>query len=112
MDSPRLKGHKTKDFHKLYKQSSRNLYLEKMFIENFCNHFIHITIGEGSIKRWNKNKCTAAMKVVSILLGSQLYLKCDSIVAECIGERMCVYMMHLFHKETANAFSNANKIHI
>lgn len=41
MNLPRLKGHKTKDFHDLYKQPSNNLHLEKMSTEHFCNCSSH-----------------------------------------------------------------------
>lgn len=73
-------------------------------------------IGAGYLKDWNKIKCTTTVKVLSMSLRSQLYLKCDSIIAKRTGGfvcvRACMYArVHLLHKEATEDLSIANKIH-
>ena len=66
------------------------------------------------------------MKVLSMYLRSQLYLKCDSIIAKRIGGCVCACMrvcvctrvlactctrVHLLYKEATEDLSVANKIH-
>lgn len=108
---------RTQGFLELYKQSSNNLHLGKMFTESFCSYSsIQIVYWGGYLKDWNKLKCTATVKVLSMSLRSQLYLKCDSIIAKriagCVCVRACMCAcVHLLHEEATEDLSVANKIH-
>lgn len=67
-------------------------------------------VGTGYPKDCNKTKYTATMRAkLSMYIRSHFYMKCNSIIAKCIGGCVRTHV-HLLRKEAACIFL-AEKIH-